>query len=58
MNIEKTWRKSSYSGAGNNCVELAVGHSSTAVRDTKCPVVELTFADGAFRAFITSLRQT
>ena len=32
------WRKSSYSGTGNNCVEVAVRRSGgVAVRDSKAP---------------------
>jgi hypothetical protein len=31
------WRKSSRSGAGNDCVELVVGRSGAAVRDSKNP---------------------
>jgi hypothetical protein len=31
------WRKSSRSGAGNDCVELVVGGSGAAVRDSKAP---------------------
>ncbi|WP_184697654.1 DUF397 domain-containing protein [Saccharothrix tamanrassetensis] len=58
MNTKKTWRRSSHSGAGNNCVELAVGQAATAVRDSKRPGPELTFADRPFRAFLTALRQT
>ncbi|GAA1310940.1 DUF397 domain-containing protein [Saccharothrix xinjiangensis] len=54
---DKTWRRSSYSGAGNNCVELAVGRVATLVRDSKQPGPRLTFADRPFRAFLTSLRQ-
>ena len=57
MNIEKTWRKSTYSGAGNNCVELVVGQRTTSVRDSKRPGPTLIFADRTFRAFLTSLRQ-
>jgi len=29
------WRKSSFSGAQGQCVELAVGPTATSVRDTK-----------------------
>lgn len=29
------WRKSSYSGAGNDCVEIALGAGGAAVRDSK-----------------------
>jgi hypothetical protein len=58
MNIDKTWRKSTHSGAGNNCVELAVGPSTTSVRDSKRPGLRLIFADRRFRAFLTTLRQT
>lgn len=31
------WRKSSYSGGGNDCVEVAFTRSGTAVRDSKNP---------------------
>lgn len=55
MTNNKTWRRSSYSGAGNNCVELAVGRTTTRVRDSKRPGPELTFADRPFRAFLTGL---
>ncbi|MEV0681597.1 DUF397 domain-containing protein [Actinosynnema sp. NPDC050436] len=58
MNTKKTWRRSTFSGAGNNCVELAVGRAATDVRDSKHPGPELTFADRPFRAFLTSLRRT
>ncbi|MBW4722215.1 DUF397 domain-containing protein [Saccharothrix obliqua] len=57
MNTTKTWRRSSYSGAGNNCVELAVSRRTTVVRDSKRPAPHLTFADRPFRAFLTLLRQ-
>ncbi|ACU35431.1 MULTISPECIES: DUF397 domain-containing protein [Actinosynnema] len=58
MNNTKTWRKSTHSGAGNNCVELAVGRTATHVRDSKNPGHgRLTFADRPFRAFLTTLVQ-
>jgi uncharacterized protein DUF397 len=31
------WRKSSHSGGGNDCVEIAGGATDTAVRDSKNP---------------------
>jgi hypothetical protein len=31
------WRKSSYSGGGNDCVEIATDVTVTAVRDSKNP---------------------
>ncbi|MFD5752565.1 DUF397 domain-containing protein [Streptomyces sp. NPDC127033] len=31
------WRRSSYSGGDNNCVELAVFGGRVAIRDSKCP---------------------
>ncbi|MFC6090504.1 DUF397 domain-containing protein [Saccharothrix lopnurensis] len=57
MIIDKTWRRSSHSGAGNNCVELAIGRTATLVRDSKRPGPRLTFGDRPFRAFLTSIRQ-
>ncbi|XVV05709.1 DUF397 domain-containing protein [Actinosynnema sp. CA-248983] len=59
MNTKKTWRRSSYSGAANNCVELAVGPTAAVVvRDSKKPGLELTFPDGPFRAFLSTLRKS
>ena len=46
-NPEKTWRKSSYTAPDNNCVELAVSETETAMRDSKDP-------DGG--AFVVSAR--
>ncbi|GAA1224775.1 hypothetical protein GCM10009676_03060 [Prauserella halophila] len=34
---ELAWRKSSYSGGGNDCVEVAFTPAGTAVRDSKNP---------------------
>lgn len=34
---DRVWRKSSHSGGGNDCVEVAVVDSGTAVRDSKNP---------------------
>lgn len=37
MNRFTNWRKSSRSGSGNNCVELAHHEAAAAVRDSKNP---------------------
>ncbi|HEX5114965.1 MAG TPA: DUF397 domain-containing protein [Pseudonocardiaceae bacterium] len=34
---EPQWRKSSHSGGGNDCVEIAGGATETAIRDSKNP---------------------
>ncbi|MER6093463.1 DUF397 domain-containing protein [Streptomyces bluensis] len=52
------WFKSSYSGGeGNECVEMAKGHSYVAVRDTKmrCGRV-LTVSPEAFAAFLREVK--
>ncbi|MFJ9589861.1 DUF397 domain-containing protein [Streptomyces acidicola] len=52
------WFKSSYSGGeGNECVEIAKGHSYVAVRDTKInfgPV--LAVSPEAFAAFLGEVK--
>jgi hypothetical protein len=53
-----TWRKSSRSGAGNDCVELVVGRSGAAVRDSKNPEAgHLIFADAGWTAFLGLLKE-
>ncbi|HMH94802.1 MAG TPA: DUF397 domain-containing protein [Streptosporangiaceae bacterium] len=55
MNLE--WHKSSYSGAQNNCVEVAPLREGAAVRDSKDsegPV--LRFSADAWRAFLGALK--
>lgn len=57
MNTEQTWRKSSFSGNENACVELAVGLTTTGIRDSKDPEGQaLTFAAKPFRAFLAKQR--
>lgn len=57
MNTEQTWRKSSFSGNENACVELAVGLTTTGIRDSKDPEgPALTFAAKPFRAFLAKQR--
>ncbi|MFL6142432.1 MAG: DUF397 domain-containing protein [Labedaea sp.] len=52
------WRKSSRSGAGNDCVELVVAGSGAAVRDSKNPEVgHLSFADAGWQAFLGVLKK-
>ena len=47
------WRKSSRSGAGNDCVELVVGRSGAAVRDSKNPEAgHLAIAAAGWQGFI------
>jgi Domain of unknown function (DUF397) len=52
------WRKSSYSGGDNNCVEVAATSATVSVRDTKRPRGEvLRFSPPAWQAFIRDLRR-
>jgi hypothetical protein len=51
------WRKSSYSSATGQCVEVAALSDLVAARDSKDPAgTALTFAAKDWQAFITSLR--
>lgn len=50
------WRKSSYSGGDNNCVEVGSASAGVAVRDTKIPQDSaLHFSAGAWQAFTESI---
>ena len=52
------WRKSSYSGGGNNCVEVAQAGGTSAVRDSKNPGGgHLTFGAEAWEAFLTDIKR-
>lgn len=47
------WRKSSHSGGGNDCVEIAAAGGSTAVRDSKNPTGPiLSFGPAGWAAFL------
>ena len=47
------WRKSSRSGAGNDCVELVVARIGAAVRDSKHPEAgHLVFERTGWNAFL------
>jgi Domain of unknown function (DUF397) len=51
------WRKSSYSGGDNNCVEVAATGTCIGVRDTKRRHGDvLRFSPGAWQAFTAALR--
>jgi len=52
------WRKSSYSGSGNNCVEVATMAAAVAVRDSKNPDGgHLVFDAEDWKAFIRSIKR-
>ncbi|MEO6085157.1 MAG: DUF397 domain-containing protein [Umezawaea sp.] len=48
------WRKSSYSGSGNdgNCVEVAFAGPAVAVRDSKNTGAQLAFPTEAWKRFL------
>ena len=52
------WRKSSHSGSGNNCVEVASMAADVAVRDSKNPDGgHLVFGADDWEAFITGIKR-
>ncbi|MGQ4414637.1 DUF397 domain-containing protein [Streptomyces sp. SAS_269] len=52
------WIKSSYSGGGNNCLEVAPDHTThVPVRDSKTPQgPKLVFRPEAWSAFVADLK--
>jgi Domain of unknown function (DUF397) len=55
--IDKTWRKSSYSGGQGNCVEVCARQAGTvSVRDSKQPGPELTVSDQAWSRFVQAVK--
>ncbi|MGH3405042.1 MAG: DUF397 domain-containing protein [Streptosporangiaceae bacterium] len=55
---EITWRKSSRSNAGNNCVEIARTNAGIAIRDSKNPHQRrLTLSTATFADLITDIKQ-
>ncbi|MFJ9458393.1 DUF397 domain-containing protein [Kitasatospora sp. NPDC101447] len=53
-----TWRKSTYSGGSNGCIEVADGFTGVMpVRDSKDPSgPALVFSSSAWRSFVTAVR--
>ncbi|MHC3819205.1 DUF397 domain-containing protein [Streptomyces sp. DT9] len=52
------WRKSSYSGQGGDCIEVAGLTARTAVRDSKNPTgPALILGNRAWAAFVEDARQ-
>ncbi|GAA2141242.1 DUF397 domain-containing protein [Streptomyces synnematoformans] len=53
-----SWRKSSYSGGNNgSCVEVADGHRTVPVRDSKDPHgPALVFTGDAWRSFVAAVK--
>ncbi|MFG2676731.1 DUF397 domain-containing protein [Streptomyces sp. NPDC048445] len=52
------WRKSSYSGQGGDCIEVAGLTARTAVRDSKNPTgPALVLSDHAWAAFVEDAKQ-
>lgn len=57
MTIEKAWRKSTKSGAGNACVEVLITETDTGIRDSKAPKSgSLTVSSVAWRQYIGAVR--
>jgi hypothetical protein len=53
-----TWRKSSYSGGGNQCVEVATLDGAYAVRDSKNPAAgHLAFSAPDWMAFLAAVKR-
>lgn len=51
-----SWRKSSYSGGNDNCVEVATTATRTAVRDSKYPDLPAALTTrAAWDAFIATI---
>lgn len=52
------WRKSSYSGQGGDCIEVAGLTTRAAVRDSKNPTgPALVLSDRAWAAFVAEAKQ-
>jgi hypothetical protein len=56
MTSHNTWRKSSFSGADNNCVELSMRRDTTGIRDSKNPEPALRIDREAWLALLALIR--
>ncbi len=55
--MTSTWRKSSYSTAGQECVEVAHSERAVGLRDSKNPEGDrLAVSPQAWRTFLATLR--
>jgi Domain of unknown function (DUF397) len=55
--MDRKWRKSSYSSAQGNCVEVSTSLPQVAVRDSKDVTgPELAFTRQAWSAFVTGIK--
>lgn len=50
------WFKSSYSGASNGCVEVAVTHRVVGIRDTKNRSAHLSVNAAGWSTFLAALK--
>lgn len=50
------WQKSSYSGMGEQCVEITALAQMIAIRESDTPTVVVTTTPHRFRALIASVR--
>jgi hypothetical protein len=48
-----TWRKSSYSGSGDNCVEVG---RSVGIRDSKAPATHISVSADAWATFLGAVK--
>jgi hypothetical protein len=57
--IDSTWRKSSYSSAQGNCVEVSAdGAGAVSLRDSKqVPGPELTISGQAWSQFVQAIKR-
>ncbi|WP_083934441.1 DUF397 domain-containing protein [Nocardiopsis baichengensis] len=57
-NSENPWKKSTYSGGTNQCVEISRLRSTTSVRDSKRPrLLHLTFPQREWTSLLSALRR-